>query len=363
MRIRLLATAIIALFLASASSAQTAPDQFDTVLVTYQLSAAQETQFDGHDGALAAFWSEWDTQNASSLNRDYILMDPAHCAQPGRDYYTGPEDNSVYIRAAYGQNGIYMLVEMVDNDFLDRNMGTNTDSIHRDVFELYIDTLSSEENRTLGALCYIGLYDATLTYTSVQLLLSLGRNRVYDNFRISFYDEFLWSWQDSWTRFTTAETDYDGMLFESVTVSPTRRAQEWFLPWSWVGQGGPASPVPPQGRRFAFAGGCHDMDSAQGDTVCSLKWKNRGNPWAAKVGDEYNNTWGDLELGPSLTTTKVPGTTTALRPPRGMPGRGEVYTIDGRKVCRTARPWKGSAVVVVLMSGEGQARIRPVHGQ
>jgi len=270
-------------------------------------------------------------------------------------------NRSGYIRAAYGQNGIYMLVESVDDNFLDRNMGTNTDSIHRDVFELYIDTLSSEENRTLGALCYIGLYDATLTYTSVQLVLSVGRNRVYDNFRISYYDEGLWSWTDFWTPFTTAEQTMGGMLFEPVTVSPTRRAQEWFLPWSWVGHGGPASPVPPQGRRFAFAGGCHDMDSAQGDTVCSLKWKNRGNPWAARVGGQYNNTWGDLELGPSLSATGIAGAAAAQQRGSAPTGRVEVYTIDGRRIRYPASARTKSGVTALVTGGDRRARFECVR--
>ncbi|MBD3243735.1 MAG: hypothetical protein GF331_24300 [Chitinivibrionales bacterium] len=283
---------------------QATPDIHDTVCTVYLLDSVQEAQFSSNDGILAAFWDEWDVQNAQELTRDYIQMDPEHNAQPGRDYYTGPDDNTLIVRGAYGRLGLYLLVTMVDDDFLDRDMG-NQDSVHRDVIELYIDTLSSQENRDLGGAVYVGLYDATLTYTSMQFLLSMGRERVYDDFRLAYYDPALWSWQSNWISFTDAEQTHDGMAFEAVALLSTRRAQEWFLPWTWVGVGGPAEFPPPQGRRFAFAGGCHDMDSDQGDTVCSLKWKNRGNPWAPKVDGQYNDTWGDLEIGPPLTATST----------------------------------------------------------
>jgi hypothetical protein len=356
----------VGLLLASVqqTSAQTAPDIYDTVLVTYKLSSVQEAQFNAHNGALAAFWTEWDTQNASALTRDYIQMDPAHSAQPGRDYYTGPQDNTLLIKAAYGQAGVYLLVEMIDDDFLDRNMG-NTDTLHRDAIELYIDTMSSAENRAGGSSVYIGLYDATLTYTSVQFLLSMGRNQVYSNFRMSYYSNSLWSWQDDWTRFDTAEQRYNGMAFETVPVSTTRRAQEWFLPWTWVGQGGPAGGMPALGRRFAFAGGCHDMDSLQRDTVCSLKWKNRGNPFGGRVNGQYNNTWGDLEMGPPLssaTEARRTGQSLGEGGHQSRIVRTEVWTLDGRLLAgpRQAANSHGNLTLLrdVLANGALQVRLQ-----
>lgn len=353
--------ALITLCCASAGIGQTTPDIHDTVCIVYRLDSIQESQFGPHDGALAPFWDEWDIRNAQELTLDYIEMIPELHAQPGRDYYTGPEDNTLLVKAACGTLGLYLLVEMIDDDFLDRDMG-NTDSIHRDVIELFIDTLSSRENRDLGAAVYVGLYDATLTHTSVQFVLSMGRDRVYDNFRIAYYSPILWSWQPVWVQFAEAEQLFDGMAFETVPLSATRRAQEWFLPWSWVGTGGPAEYPPAQGRRFAFAGGCHDMDSAQEDTVCSLKWKNRGNPWAPKVDDKYNDTWGDLEIGPPLPATVSARTgrqTSPKRPGAALSGPVVRFSLTGARLPEPCNAAPAAGLVVERTGGgAGRASVR-----
>jgi hypothetical protein len=335
------------LFCVGLLPAQSQPDIYDTVCVTYRLDAAQEAQFSATDGQLAPFWGVWDSLNASTLTRDYILMDPAHHAQPGRDYYTGPEDNSLYIRAAYGQQGLYLLVEMVDDDFIDRR-DTNDDTLHQDVIELYLDTLSSREI-VAGGDIFVGLYSSTLTFTTLQFVVSVGNTRTYDDFRVSYYDDALWSWTDNWPTFSEALATYGGMAFDFVTVSATRKAQEWFMPWSWAGNGGIPAGQPAEGKMMALAGGCHDMDMAQNDTICSLKWKNGANPWVA--GDN----WGDLEVGPMLSPGSTVASAPGIRQSPTFTAPRSFYTLTGRRL--RGRP-VGAATALVATHGPGAARLQ-----
>jgi hypothetical protein len=45
-------------------------DPADYVLVSYELTAAQEEQFDNGDGAVSGFWSAWDRDSENRL--DYV---------------------------------------------------------------------------------------------------------------------------------------------------------------------------------------------------------------------------------------------------------------------------------------------------
>jgi hypothetical protein len=93
-----------------------------------------------------------------------------------------------------------------------------------------------------------------------------------------------------------------GMQVDVTTVDKYRRAQEWFIPWSEVGNGG-LSAEPASGTRIAFSPGYNDTDPGEymPGTSGALRWVGRSSPWGFAAQDgKAPMGWGDIEMGPLI---------------------------------------------------------------
>jgi hypothetical protein len=82
------------------------------------------------------------------------------------------------------------------------------------------------------------------------------------------------------------------LAIEVVTIDATRKAQEWFIPWSVYGVGGILGGTPATGTKLALVLGYNDSDSDQAGETDGLRWKNLCDPWCGQTVDTY----GDLEV-------------------------------------------------------------------
>jgi len=113
----------------------TAVDPADYVLIAYTLTSAQKAQFKTNDNAASAFWeADWS-------GRDYIDMNTTSNSYPGFDQWTGTDDAHMTVKAAADAQGLYVLMLIDDNVFIDP-VGTD---YRNDACDLYFDALSSEQ--------------------------------------------------------------------------------------------------------------------------------------------------------------------------------------------------------------------------
>ena len=126
-----------------------------------------------------------------------------------------------------------------------------------------------------------------------------------ENYRFVYPDP----WQMSYGTYSMADGKKEfGMEFDVAEISPTKRAQEWFIPWDELGLEG----EPALGKRMGFSPGYNDMDPSQHDGNRDsdgnimhdrLRWINRIGPWdhPSRDGPSDPDVWGNLEMGAMLT--------------------------------------------------------------
>lgn len=333
-------------------SAATTPDSSDYVLLAYRLSSEQESQFSTTDGQVSAFWDHWDEKY------DRIVMRPATHAPEGRDNFTGPEDCSMDVLAAYGTAGLYLSINVTDDSRVEADGGEKDP--WKDVVELYVDKQSSADiwaQDPFEVFCYPTWW--TLTFTSIQIVVWSWKSPQPESFRYGFYNEAMWEWQDTIVTATEAQTNYDGMSFESLSTAENRGTQEWFIPWTQVGVGGIEGEFQ-VGQQFAFAGGCHDMDATEGDQIGSLRWRNKVNPFSGAQGTEgFLNPWGDIELAEAtagaVTDAAHPQNTKAPLGANRPEGQASVFTLDGRRTAANGTSNRTRGVRIIRSAADGHS--------
>ncbi|MCK4748523.1 MAG: hypothetical protein KAT15_15835, partial [Bacteroidales bacterium] len=123
----------------------TAPDPEDSVLVAYGLSSEMEAQFSSTDHEISGFWDLIDEEH------DRILLTQRNNAAKGAAFnYVLTHDCNMAVKAAYGADGIYLLLEINDdNDVAWPNelVGTENEQFYLnfDAVDLLTDSRSIQE--------------------------------------------------------------------------------------------------------------------------------------------------------------------------------------------------------------------------
>jgi len=325
----------------------TAVDPSDYVLIAYSLTPAQKAQFSAVDNAASAFWeTDWN-------GRDYIDMNTTANSYPGFDQWTGPDDAHITIKAAYNESGLYLYMQVDDNVFIDPS-GTD---YRTDACDLYFDALSSEQLRSASPDIMVNpTYGWALTTSSQQFQVWMGAATVPRSLMYNFYDPNLFDFIiGNKVLFDDLPTLYKGMDIEVFRMSDTRKGQEWFIPWNYIGVTGIPAGTVPAGRRIGFTGGYNDQDEA-GGTEKILRWK-KSDPFAATGAMD---SWGDIELctetniiaNHAIHLNKAANENTI---------RTEIFDLKGVKIPAGTSVAKNSLVIERRILAGGSSRSRQIR--
>ncbi len=321
--------AVAALAGALVVQAQTCDDPYDHTLCVPTLQASDEASFSVSDNALSSFWGNW-------TGNDYIdLISPDNC-YPDRCGFVGTDDATLMVKAAASTRGLYLLVEVNDNTWVDR---ADANDWGADAVDLYLDARAPNDIATCTG-CLIGMYSSSLTYTTRQFFVWMGGSSLPDGALAAHYDDNLWSWQSATMTWEQLQSQW-GMHAEVVSIDATRKAQEWFLPWDRFG-GDFVEGASLAGRQLGLSGGYNDKDGDNSEPHC-LRWLTR-DPWATDA--TSTNYWGTLQLADDIGPVAA---ASAVHPRSGVvPAQGS---------CRQA----GSAAGRYSLAGQRVAGARSMH--
>ncbi len=283
----------------------TAPDPADSILVAYGLTSEMEGQFSVSDNKLSEFW------NLFNDNRDKIMLKQRQNAARGAAFnFVLTHDCNMIVKAAYGADGIYLLLEINDdNDVAWPNEFAGTENeqfyLNFDAVDLLTDSRSIDEisdpaNKDLFVSRSFGL-----TFTTRQYQVACGtEGERPSGFKRALSDP--WDFHGTYYTFLDAQAQF-GIRIENLKTDHFHKAQEWFIPWSEYGGG--LDGEPDAGTRLAFTAGFNDRDhgehfppgvtSSGGSLKASnaLRWINNTDPWGS---NKPPYAWGEIELGEML---------------------------------------------------------------
>jgi hypothetical protein len=281
------------------------PDPNDSVLVAYGLDAAMEGQFSSTDQKPAAFWSLIDD------DKDRLELKQRRNGARGSAFnFVLTHDCNMEVRAAYGADGIYLLLEINDDNHVawpNELAGTENEQFYLDfdAVDLLIDSRSVAELSSPEAASSFVSRSFGLTFTTRQYQVACGTEKERpEGFKRAKADP--WDFHGVYYPFEEAKKHF-GIEIENLSVGPFHKAQEWFIPWSEYGDGFDGEPE--GGTRLAFTAGFNDRDEGEhfppgvnssGGTVKAsnaLRWIGRTDPWGS---DSPPFAWGEIELGKML---------------------------------------------------------------
>ncbi|MFC2125227.1 hypothetical protein ACFLU5_10475 [Bacteroidota bacterium] len=286
-----------------------APDNRDSILVSYGLNADLETQFSSTDGKIAEFW------DMIGEKHDYINMLQRKDAKRGAEFKRVlTHDCNMIVKSAYGGDGLYLLFEVNDDSdtaWPNKFNGTEKEQFynHFDAVDFMIDSRSVKEICSAeGRKLFVSPH-FSFTKTTMQYQAAFGNEiEQPEGLKVSTPDP--WDMHAAFWTFEDLEK-HKGIQIENIKTDYFFRAQEWFIPWSQINEA--LVEEPDANTRFALAAGFNDRDEGEhfppginssGGSVKSsnsLRWINSAGPWAAspkKDKPPYN--WGEIELGPML---------------------------------------------------------------
>ncbi len=300
------------------------------VLDAYRLSTDQEAAFDETDGLPSSFWSAWD----DDPGMDFVEMNPIYAGNAWNrsdEGFLGQTDAQAFVRAAWSDRGLYLYVQVVDDQFVDDALvcikeycpGDASElSWANDAMDMFLDVYSTDLHEAAPDLVFAKHTRNRLTKKTVQIQYQFGSATVKDRFSFNRVDPATADLIiDRDVTFADAKANYDGLTGEAVTLNDYTKAQEWFIPWSYVGNGGISIPNP--GTLFAFTVGYNDADGGATDMDC-LRWRNAADP-TKRIQDlstgqtEHVPTepWGDIQvLADPVGDAAIHFTPSARRPNR-----------------------------------------------
>ncbi len=253
------------------------------MLTAYGLSPEQERQFGAGD-RLSPFWADFtDQHDVAELTVEEHLAD--------RGEVQASETTRLRVRAARSRAGLYLLFEVEDEQW------APADDL-LDTLDFHLARHSAEDIWAADpAEVFVKPESWAFVLSACQYQLHMG-----DGERL-----LCRNWPDPWdvTRREMSPREAPetyGIVARVVEQAPRRRAAELFIPWRWVGTGGPME-EPPTGRRLGLSLGYNDHDPelhGEGE-FARLRWNNRLDPWwqAGRRGPEPSP-WGNLLMGPML---------------------------------------------------------------
>ena len=277
----------------------------DSVLVAYGLNAEFEAQFSADDYRVSEFWSLID-ENMDRME----LKQRTNAARGAAFNFVLTHDCNMVVKAAYGADGIYLLLEINDdNDVAWPNEFNGTENeqfyLEFDAVDLLTDSRSIEEISDPANSDQFVSRNFGLTSTSRQYQVACGvENNRPEGFKRALSDP--WDFNGTFYTFENAQSQF-GIQIENIKTDYYYKVQEWFIPWSEYGEG--MAGEPEAGSRLAFTAGFNDRDegehfppgvtSSGGSVKASnaLRWIGRTDPWGANKAP-YG--WGEIELGKML---------------------------------------------------------------
>jgi len=268
----------------------TAPDPGDSILVAYQINAVAEQAFAATSGAPAAFWADWETEgnDIAALNK----------VENGSGTITNDDDASMVVKAAYGEDGVYLFAEITDDNFRSG-----------DVLRFFFDTEPSNWVQTwyettgsfhLEHECFISnsgsYFEIPCGNTTPSEIKSVFVQPDYQN-----GGSYL---KDSLLSVSNLAVNFDGMKLKMLEINAQKRFVEFYLPYSYFSNynmGGGLYPLPLKGDLIAFCPQYIDKDGTNSGEL-SL---NKGTDPLNCTRTPYNDNcfpWGDIEIGPIWKT-------------------------------------------------------------
>lgn len=321
----------------------------DSTLCVPLLTHAQATAFSATDGHLSWFWSALSSEATDSA----VLVAPDYCWEHRCDF-SGPQDASMRVRAAYGDSGLYVWMLVRDDEWV---APADSGDWGADRIDVYLDTMSSENLWNWFVLeSSIGYVTVPLSYSSKLLGVYLASDTDGVPAQVQYYDSSAWSWTFRSLDEVQLGSEF-GVVYELLVLSDTTYELELFMPWTWFVSGTENSI--PAGSRMAFTFGYNDKDGGDVDPSC-LRWLGK-DPWAGDA-----NYWGDLLLATdsTLSARRHGAFPTAMADARGAQPppdfAARVYDLQGREMGGVG----GVAGVTVLLGRRhGGSRIRMLQAK
>jgi hypothetical protein len=271
-------------------------------IIAYKLNAAEEGLFKP-DGRVSCFWYAWDSVASMSSG----TMDSS-----SRMYWSAASksevDCKISMRCAYSDKGVYMLMKVMDDNFIHYenpwNIFGSADGLRiylsrHSAEELYsgADSLFKNIHQTQVAQCIGGLsvpfggvfsLEKALWYWGLTLERPTGHG-----------DQFFWG--ESLFTYVSASVNWG--IIADCDYRENPRCQEWFFPWSHLSLMNCEVSPGQYGRRFALSIAYNDQDSQ--DSAGAFGWRNRADPFTSgkyPADDSIGSVdcWGDILLGTAL---------------------------------------------------------------
>jgi hypothetical protein len=336
------------------------------VLDAYKLEEDQEAQFDAEDEQISPFWEEWEngdkTLDQIEINCTYTGNYLGY--EHSKDGFTGEDDARMWVRAAWGVDGVYLYIKVRDDQFVtnavtrndgDGNAHTAAEaSWYNDAIDMYVDKFSTEMLYSQEDVLFTNFNRDRKTKFMRQIQYQFGEIGTapetfsYNQMVQSDDGRFVFAPDREFT-FDRAKTEANGLVAEIISGSEkglgdTAQVMEWHLPWEQIGTLGGLQP-PDEGEtvEFAFACGYNDADEGATDSDF-IRWVRATDPFKRipppEGGDHVpTDGWGDIRLVPEGTPVIMPKH--AGRTLSAALSRVEYYTPAGRLVA-SVRADKGA---------------------
>ena len=314
----------------AAVSTFAAQDLSDFVVEAYQLSPAQEAQFDlANLSTISPFWQKW---SLCPTDLDYIALTSENNALNGDPTrFEGTDDSRMKTYVAYGLNGLYILNVAFDDNYVNLLPGTNAD-YECDAVDMFLDVNSTEHSMTNNM--YIN-YGRTAGYCQVQL--RFGGGEAPTTMRYLTMEAGTSTDKLVTVSLAQAPADYK-IKVKSVDLGSQYKAQEWCFSWDVVGSG-IAIPTVGSGTKIAFQVGYNDADGAtvSSDYSC-LRWTQK-DPYSGAMTSDLRS-WGDITFVGTLDAAcgiPEPQGSAVRTPAPAYKASSQIvseefYTLSGQKV-------------------------------
>lgn len=281
-------------------------DSNDSDLLVYKLTKAEVAGFNTKDNKVSTFWEkDWS-------GRDYIKIVAKKDTFSGHKVIADPShDASLMVKAGATSKGLYLLLYVEDNRFVDPGkFGPG----QYDACDISFDKMNSAEIKAVPKENYV-LFFSHFTPSSQQFTVNMGATTWPSKIDYAHYDELFFYWSSEILPYSSLSTSLPAMEIEVISIDAIHKAQEYFIPWNVFGVSGVSGNL--SGRRFAFNCSYNDNDGGtdlrsirdHGTDFKSLRWK--GENFRPK-----EDGWGDLlmEAGmPAVASVKKMSNTTTIQ--------------------------------------------------
>jgi len=275
----------------------------------YALSPAQEAMYSSTDDSMSVFWKAWDMQPSPNMQRGELKWNDNYT---WGDAATGLDDVGFNARFAYGVQGVYILFEVNDNNYVGYQ---NPNDYENDGVEFLAAKYSAEalygQNTQLRCLDdAIYPNQALFEFFQIQIRYGLKLLEPVTTFSLNYWDPSQLGTSNCnlgpggvmlYNRQTSMLDNAEKIQAEILEPNDTWHRQEWLIPWaSWGGPNPTIMTQRNQGEKLAILFGYNDLDVGQTQPT-GLRWR-RADPWSEP--DVANNKsfdcWGDLAFDATL---------------------------------------------------------------